>query len=235
MFSRMVNTVILDNIVFNMDAAELRRRLRIPDASRHAEQLRPLLLEAQSVARPKALYRVAFIDSKGEDTVIVEGTTLTSRVLRVNLDKAHRVFVYVATCGTELEEWSKSVRGMLERFWADTIKEMALHSAIGALNNDIKDRYRPGSTATMSPGSLEDWPIEQQRPLFAILGDAAEAIGVCLTDSLLMVPTKSVSGIRFPTEESFESCQLCPRENCPGRRAPFEEGLYERKYQARTR
>lgn len=231
----MENTVILGNVVFDVDAAGLRRHLRIPDASRHAEQLRPLLLEAQSLARPKAVYRIAFIDSKSRDSVIVEGTTLTSRVLRVNLDKAHRVFVYVATCGTELEEWSKSVRGMLERFWADTIKEMALRSAVEALNNDINDRYSPGATSTMSPGSLEDWPIEQQRPLFAILGDAAEAIGVRLTESLLMVPTKSVSGIRFPTEESFESCQLCPREKCPGRTAPFEEGLYERKYQARTR
>lgn len=231
----MTNTVVLDNVAFALDAAELRRHLRIPDTSRHAEQLRCLLLEAQTIARPKALYRVAFIDSKGGDAVIVEGTTFTSRVLRVNLDKAHRVFVYVATCGTELEEWSSSVHGMLERFWADTIKEMALGSAVEALNDDIKDRFRPGATASMSPGSLEDWPLEEQSRLFDLLGKAPENIGVRLTDSMLMVPTKSVSGIRFPTEESFESCQLCPRKNCPGRRVPFEEGLYERKYQAGKR
>lgn len=231
----MTNTVILDNIVFDVDAAELGRHLRIPDTSRHVEQLRVLLLEAQAVARPKALYRVAFIDSKGEDAVIVEGIALTSRVLRVNLDKAHRIFVYVATCGTELEQWSISMQGMLERFWADAMKEMALRSAVEALNDDIENRYGPGATATMSPGSLEDWPLEEQSRLFALLGTGPETIGVRLTDSMLMVPTKSISGIRFPTEESFESCQLCPRKNCPGRRVPFEEGLYERKYQAGTR
>lgn len=231
----MTNTVILDNIVFEVNAAEHGSHLRIADTSRHVEQLRGLLLEAQAVARPKALYRVAFIDSKGEDAVIVEGIALTSRVLRVNLDKAHRVFVYVATCGTELEEWSISVQGMLERFWADTIKEMALRSAVEALNDDIENRYSPGSTATMSPGSLEDWPLEEQSRLFDLLGREPETIGVHLTDSMLMVPTKSISGIRFPTEESFESCQLCARKNCPGRRVPFEEGLYERKYRAGTR
>jgi hypothetical protein len=231
----MTNTVILDNMVFDMDAAELRRHLRIPGESRHAEQLHRLLFEAQTVGRPKALYRVSFIDSKSEDAVIVEGITFASRVLRVNLDKAHRVFVYVATCGTELEEWSRSVHGMLERFWADTIKELALCSAVEALNDEIKDRFHPGSTATMSPGTLEDWPLEEQSPLFALLGDAPGMIGVRLTESMLMVPTKSVSGIRFPTEENFESCQLCPRKNCPGRRIPFEEGLYERKYQTGTR
>jgi len=66
--------------------------------------------------------------------------------------------------------------------------------------------------------------------LFALLGDATEAVGVRLLDSLLMTPTKSVSGIRFPTEERFESCQLCPRPDCPGRRAPYDATLYERKY-----
>jgi hypothetical protein len=45
-----------------------------------------------------------------------------------------------------------------------------------------------------------------------------------------MVPTKSVSGIIFPTEADFQSCQLCERENCPNRRAPYDEMLYEQKY-----
>jgi hypothetical protein len=42
-----------------------------------------------------------------------------------------------------------------------------------------------------------------------------------LTDSLLMVPRKSISGILFPSEEGFVACQLCERERCPGRKAPF--------------
>jgi len=48
-----------------------------------------------------------------------------------------------------------------------------------------------------------------------------------------MVPVKSVSGILFPTEESFASCQLCPREVCPGRRAPYDPDLYDAKYRLR--
>ena len=94
----------------------------------------------------------------------------------------------------------------------------------------MDQRYRLGNASTMSPGRLADWPMAEQRNLFALLGDTEEAIGVRLTDSLLMVPTKSVSGIRFPTQESFESCQLCPRERCPGRLAPYDEALYDKKY-----
>ncbi len=229
-----MNGVILDNIPLHLDLAALMRRFHAEEGSNYASDLGGLVRNAQAIARPKALYRVAFVESKGEEHVIVNGGRLTSRVLRVNLEKAHRVFPYVATCGTELEEWSSSMGDVLHRYWADEIKELALGAAIRALREDLEERYRPGRTSTMSPGSLEDWPLEEQRALFAILGNVEEAIGVQLSESLVMIPTKSVSGIRFPTEESFESCQLCPRENCPGRRSPYDDGLYERKYARKT-
>jgi hypothetical protein len=194
------------------------------------DQLRGLVDQAQVLGRPKALYGVAYVDSKEDDLVVIEGVTFTSRVLRVNLEQAHRVFAYVVTCGTELEEWSQSIDDMLQNYWADAIKHSALHAARTALLDHLCETYRLGSTSTMNPGSLADWPIQQQRPLFALLGDVEGAIGVHLTDSLLMIPSKSVSGIRFPTEESFESCQLCPREQCPGRRAAYQPSLYEEKY-----
>jgi hypothetical protein len=65
------------------------------------------------------------------------------------------------------------------------------------------------------------WPIEQQRSLFALFGDVEALIGVALTESYLMLPTKSVSGVYFETDQSFISCQLCTREACPGRRAKY--------------
>ena len=54
---------------------------------------------------------------------------------------------------------------------------------------------------------------------------ARKIIGVNLTDSFLMIPRKSISGIYFPTEIKFYSCQLCPRERCIGRKAPYDSKL----------
>jgi hypothetical protein len=81
----------------------------------------------------------------------------------------------------------------------------------------------------MNPGSGDAnvWPIEQQKELFSLFGDVENLIGVRLTDSFLMVPNKSVSGICFPTEINFQSCQLCHRMNCNGRKAPFDRKLWE--------
>ena len=109
---------------------------------------------------------------------------------------------------------------------------MALRQALGFLKEHLDERFRLGRTSTMSPGSLADWPIQAQRPLFSLLGDTQETLGVCLTDNFLMIPTKSVSGIRFPAEQTFTSCQLCPRENCPTRQAPHDRALYDQRYRA---
>lgn len=225
-----MNEIILNNIPFQPNLPLLMKKLRLKEGSSHANKLKHLADEAQAIAKPRALYKVGFIESKGDDYVVIDGITLASRVLRVNLEQAYRIFPYVATSGIELDDWARSRDDMLDRYSADMIAEMALRSAIQALKNHLEERYRPGATSVMSPGSLPEWPIEEQRQLFALLGNPKEAIGVQLLDSLLMVPTKSVSGIRFPTAESFESCQLCPREDCPGRRASYDEGLYERKY-----
>jgi len=221
---------LLDDIEFSIDTGNLAKHLRIKPGSSRIHKLQDLVDQALSLGRPQALYRVAYVESRTDDHVIVEGQQLTSRLLRMNLEHAHRVFPYVATCGVELETWGKSFEDILLRFWADTIQQEALYEAMSLLKKHIDANYHPGSTSTMSPGRLEHWPMEGQRNLFALLGDTESSIGVRLTDSMLMLPTKSLSGIRFPTEENFESCQLCPRERCPGRSAPYDQDLYHRKY-----
>jgi hypothetical protein len=227
---RQVNPIILDDVALDMDVDDLADNLRVRRGGKNFDVLKRLVAEACQIGRPKALYREAYIDDRGDDYVVADGIRLTSRVLRVNLEHAHRIFPYTATCGTELRDWAVSADDLLERYWADAIQERALRVAVQALSEHFAANYPTTSTSTMSPGRLADWPLEEQRPLFSLLGDTATMIGVHLTDSMLMLPTKSVSGVRFPTEQNFESCELCPRERCPGRRAPYDPALYHQRY-----
>lgn len=229
-----MSETVLDAIPFELDLDALFKRVRIKGESSYAEDLRRLADEAERIARPRAFYRVVFVDPVDHDRIAVDGVTLTSRVLRVNLDQIQRVFPYVATCGVELERWASELDGMMERYWSEEIRMLALRAANRALTQHLSQCYRLDTLSSMSPGSLGDWPLREQRALFRILGDTAAAVGVRLRDSLLMVPSKSVSGIYFPTEATFESCQLCPRERCPQRRAPYDENLYEEQYKSTT-
>jgi hypothetical protein len=224
-----MDAIVLDDLPWRLDLDEVLKKVHMDPAAPDAHQVCRLLDAAHAIGRPKALYREAFIDARNDDTITIDAVTFKSRILRVNLDHAQQVFAYLATCGTELETWAKSLDDMLEQFWADAIMELALRKALQYLNERIGDIVPHNKTSVMNPGSLRDWPITQQRPLFALIGCAAR-VGIALTESMLMTPAKSVSGIRFPTDVRFESCQLCPREECPNRRIPYDKELYRRKY-----
>ena len=222
--------VLLEHVPFHIDMGAFKDWLPLVEGKREGDQLRRVIAESRDIARPKAFYKMSFIEDRGNDFVVIDGIRFNSRVMTVNLDNSHRVFPYLITCGMELEKWGKSDDDMLFRVWAETIKEWALVAALDVLQRDLQKRYEPGETATMNPGSIEDWPIEEQRSLFDLLGHGTDSVGVRLMESCLMIPTKTVSGIQFPTEVGFESCQLCPRERCPGRRAEYDSGLYDRRY-----
>jgi len=208
--------------------------MRLRENSSYIEKIaRELLDIARPIARPKAVYEVCYLENKNEDSVEIGGVSFSSRLLRVNLDKVARVFPYIATCGMELEEIVIPAADLIRRYCLDVIKETALHSAISYLERHLNRSYALGQISRMNPGSLASWPITQQKELFTIFGNVEELIGVKLTESYLMIPVKSVSGIFFPTEIKFQSCQLCPREVCTERRAPYDPNLAE-KYRPAT-
>ncbi len=222
-----MNAIILDQIIFKPDFDAISAVLRLRKNSKDEKRLTDLLDQAVSIAKPKGAYAESFIDEIGNDYVIIDGVRLNGRLPPANLRNVRRVFPYLATCGTELEKWSAGIAGFLESFWVDTIMMFALGSAIGEIDRHMEKHLNPGARSSMNPGSLEEWPIEEQAGLFRLLANSDSRIGVKLTESFIMSPLKSVSGIFFPSEHSYENCRLCRREKCPGRRALFDASLRE--------
>lgn len=225
-----MDSVLLNCFPFQIDLDQLFKNLHMEKESKRARKVMDLVDAAHEIGRPKALYRACYLDSKGDNHVVIDGIKFTSRVLRVNLEDTYRVFPYLVTSGTELEEWSESVTDMFDSYCADVIKELAMGCARKKLMAHLDQEYGLKNSASMNPGSLADWPLKEQKNLFALLGDTEKLVGVKLTSSFLMVPIKTVSGIRFPKEGTYENCQLCSREVCPGRKAPYDKNLYDKKY-----
>ncbi len=223
---------ILDNIPFKLDIDSLLSCLHIDKESEDAKDIQDLVETVAPIAKPKAVYKVSYIQFKDYDTVKIGGVIFSSRVLRVNLDKVERVFSYIATCGRELDEIISPSDDFIRQFWLDTIKGMVLETGVKYLKGYLKRKYALGDTSSMAPGAggQDLWPIEQQKQLFSLFGNVEDLIGVKLTDSFLMIPNKSVSGLCFPTEIRFESCQLCARRICAGRRASYDKNLLESYY-----
>ena len=219
---------VLDTIPFQLELKNVMRQLRLDTKMGDSGDVRELVGIAESLIQAKALYEVSYIGQRGEDTVEVNGVTFTSRVLRVNLDKVERVFPFIVTIGKALEDKASSSGDLLRQFYLETMGNMALRSSRQYLEKYLKRHFGLGQLSRMSPGSLKDWPVTEQKPLFSVFGNVEDLIGVTLTDNMLMIPRKSVSGMFFPTEVSFFSCQLCSRKDCPARMAPYDETLREK-------
>jgi hypothetical protein len=208
----------------NFKLPERARNKLLKQAGDLSEDVSKLLDEAEAVAFPKALFSAMLIDEKGEDSVTIHGVTFKSSLLRKNFENVNRVFAYIVTCGEELETWSKKYEGdFLLEYWTNDIKETFLYEFAEGFYAYLKNDMGIGKNfGRMNPGSLSEWPLSCQQDLFALFGPntVRDEIGVTLTPSMLMLPSKSVSGFVFSGDGKFENCQFCPIRNCPNRRAP---------------
>lgn len=220
---------ILDNIPFSLDWNNLLAQTRLEADSDDARDLRRLADLALRIGRPKAAHAVAFIEHRDEETLHVGGVTFRSRALCRQFEGVQRAFPMLETCGREMDEAAPAQGDPLWAYWWDLLKGMLLAAARRHLREHLRRRFLLGRTASMSPGSgdITLWPIEQQRELFALLGDLPRRIGVELTDSFLMIPNKTTSGLLFPAEKDFRSCEVCHRKDCPSRKAPFSAARWE--------
>jgi len=214
---------VLDTIPVNLDFKEVMNRLR------NRSDLEPIVQElldaVRPIARPKAVYNICYVDDRGSDSVTIDGVRFSSPVLRGVLAEERRLFPFVATCGTEVDQLTVPADDLVRAYCLDIIKRMLVASARAYLENYLVETYALGKVSKVAPGELLDWPLPQQKELFSLIGDVENLIGVKLTESFLMVPTKSVSGMFFSTEVKFEACQLCKMPKCEGRRAPYSPAM----------
>lgn len=144
----------------------------------------------------------------------------TSADLKKNLSDCSEAVVFVATIGIEADRIigknnllsptdaviAQAVGTTLIESWCDIFCEKILKEE----NKSLRPRFSPG---------YGDFGIENQKEIFEML-DSTRKIGVSLTDSLQMVPSKSVSAIVGigGKKHTEENCQICDNINCPYRR-----------------
>ena len=168
---------ILEHIPVNLGFPEIKKILHIEETGYWLNQVQSLVNITEPLISAKPTYKVCYIEAKLEHGIIIDGISLTSKVLRKNLDHVERVFPYAITIGGNLEERIKSEKEPLRQYFLDTIGNVALATARKYLENHLKSRYALDGMSFMSPGSLQNWAMEEQRPLFSKRNRTGEAVG----------------------------------------------------------
>jgi hypothetical protein len=175
-----------------------------------------------ATARPSGAWRVFDVDA-GASTpgrLCLAGTALDLEGTDIahHLEGAHAVGVMAVTLGAGVDQelrrlsLTDALGQVLLDSCATTLVERTADAAEARLVAEA-DRRGLFLNARYSPG-YGDLPLGAQRPLLAAL-DAERALGLTLTSSSLLVPTKSVTAVcgLFTTPRTRELC-LCDKCRC---------------------
>lgn len=182
-----------------------------------------LLLTSERIMQPRALLRWVSVDCVEDEYTTIEGFTFKSKVMATQLQDCEKVFVAALTSGHEL----KSALGAKNVMIADMMQTTLLNKLQNYVEKYIKENFNYNGIGFITPGSLPDWPIHNNKTIFALLENVEEDIGVSLNKYGYMDPHHSLSGIFFPTTKGYQNCSLCKIFDCPNRRAAFNKREYD--------
>jgi len=190
-------------------------------------QIDQLLKECLGEAENTLTYNVCYSElpvNLAGDLISLGFAKVRSKSLSINLNGCDRIVLFAATVGIGIDR-------LIARYGRISPTKALLFQAIGAerieslccaFNSDITEKYRLSSMFTkprFSPG-YGDMPLEFQRDIFRVL-DCPRKLGLTLTDSLLMSPSKSVTAIIGVGREECSApvgCSLCGKKDCVYRR-----------------
>lgn len=227
-------TMILKNFQKAFDTGKMLRLLGAKTKSQLSQaslqRIDVLTKEIEGMLTPQISYRILELAKvKRSDIYLIDGTCFKSPRLAKALSDAESVCFFLATIGPAVEMAVTDL--MKQRRYADAYILDAMGST--AAENIVEqfyqrmakrqDKMNSAVTLRFSPGYC-DWPIEQQRQLFDLFVDI-ETPDIQLTDSCLMVPKKSVSGLfglLAPgikgVDPAYNPCDMCSKRDCIARR-----------------
>ena len=175
-----------------IDEREICRYLRLQGRTPGAaleERIKAMREAALKAIRPARTWR------RFDDPFVAGGAD--SETLRKHLAECHAAYLVCTTIGAEFDTLQRrtAATSPADAFVLQAIGAAAIEEWTDETEREIRRELKEGETlvSRYSPG-YGDWPLEAQRRLFELL-DAPRKVGVSLTDSLLMVPSKSVSAI----------------------------------------
>lgn len=210
---------VFTDIALDFDVKKIMNKLHIPDDME--ESFAEIAEQAKKIAKPRALYRICTVENKEQDdNVYLDGIAFPGEILKTNLEKLNRAFLYMVTEGPEMEEWGKGF-DFLEMFFVCELRQSVINNLTEFLADKIKEEFKIKTTSSINPCALDIWTPEQQGKFYEFFSDASKEICVEIQPNLLLSPQYSMSGILFQSDTEQHNCSFCPNPKCPNRKSAY--------------
>jgi hypothetical protein len=193
--------------------------------------------EIEGMLKPQLSYRILdLVDINRSEIELSEGSRFKSRKLAKAMAKAEAVCCFLATVGPAVD---KAVERLMQKqryadaYVLDAMGSMSAEDVVVQFYRRMAKRQtekKRAVTLRFSPGYC-DWPLQQQRQLFNLF-EETDSPEVILSDSCLMSPRKSVSGLfgLLPpgiegAAPAYNPCNTCSQKDCIARRSNKSPGM----------
>lgn len=202
-----------------------------PDAMT-ASETEEMLSRIRRFLRPRFCFFITdgSLDPDNSSLSVMGRDFAIGRIIARQLRGAERYAFFIATAGTEFEEFQHSLAAggdMVKVFIADAIGSVIAEKTADRMEEELRRLLAPSGwhhTNRFSPGYC-GWHVSSQQQLFRLFPEE-NPCGVGLTPSSLMTPIKSVSGVTGlgPEVRKLEySCGLCDYKQCYKRKKPARQ------------
>lgn len=209
---------------------ELARYLHMEEDTEHPayyymkERLAELTSSDLEAVGGYAIGTIEGLDLQG-GTLTVEGTTFeVGAQVCGYLKEATEAALFLCTAGALFSDEAHALNAQgefLEAYIIDAIGSLTVERAMDKIHKALEEEQAERGmkiTNRYSPGYC-NWPLKDQRPLFAFVGE--NPTGIALSESCLMHPIKSVSGvigIGTKARRRAYGCVICQNKTCIYRR-----------------
>ena len=215
-----------------IDPRETRRYAGLIKAKNFDEKLIADACEdALLLAAPRGIWQVYDYDCKGQEIASSPPCKIIGKKIGEHLARCDKVVLLSATVGEEIEE-AVTRRFREGEYASSLLLDAAATTAVEQLADAMEKAIAPKAAAKgyamrwrFSPG-YGDWPLEQQPDILRLSG--GEKIGVSLSESLMLIPRKSITAVigLYQKDSVMEDstdrrttrgCESCNRKDCPSR------------------
>ena len=208
------------------DTDEILRYLRVRgEAGDLRAEVERMAAELAETVPPRWVYRAFPLEHGADGVALVgSGVTLSGALAEKMLCSCDAAVLLCCTLGMAFERRVRSLerRDMGKAVILDACGSAWVESGCDMAGSELAERFRPRYlTDRFSPG-YGDLPLSLQPAVLAAL-DAERRLGIHLSDSFLMTPSKSVTAVvgvsDQPQPARVRGCGFCAmRESCEYRK-----------------
>ena len=177
-------------------------------AELYEDDVADLLEEIQDAdaMHPAAAFAAVQLDGVEGDAIKVGDTSVSASLFAENCHAQDMVYPCLVTVGKELDVFAARLDDPMLSYLQGVLMNLCLDDALLAVARRVAEAHPGKKLMMVKPGVAGVCELSEQTGILALLGDAADKLGVTVSDRGFLTPGYSSTALLFLSDAGAEVC-----------------------------